>query len=221
MKRPLFITFEGIDGAGKDYQLNQLSSLIRDDENNFLGDKYSTVWITREPTKLTESGNTIADLIRERDVTKEEATKGFIKDRIEHSENYIKPILEHSFVLSSRYDLSTLAYQLTQGMDFDELYFLHKYHQSPGTLTPDITLYFDIPAEVGIKRQEKRNGIEECFEKKDFQRDLEDSYKYAIAMLKEYDARNILTINGNQKRESVTNEMVNKILLYSRHNQHS
>ena len=212
MNKNLFITFEGIDGCGKDTQLNKLVEQIREDDNFPFGDKYSSVWITREPTKLTDQGKLISQKIREQDVSKEEATKLYIEDRIQHSK-LIKEILSHSHVCCSRYDLSTLSYQMTQGMDFDYLYELHKYGQFNGTLIPDITIIFLIDEEIANKRINSRNGITECFEKREFQKKLVDNLNFCIEKL-EKKGRIIIQVNANQPIEEVSKEMFEKIYSY-------
>lgn len=49
-----FIVFEGLDGSGKDTQLNKAVDYMR------TRDKYAQIWITREPTNNTIAGKEIA-----------------------------------------------------------------------------------------------------------------------------------------------------------------
>ena len=128
-EKNLFITFEGIDGSGKNTQLTRLVDAISDHNNGFPGDKYSTFWLSREPTKITRHGIDISNgITTEKGVSGDEAYPKFVKDRIYHTHNYILPRLaEGNFVLVNRYDISTLMYQYTQGVDFDKLYNAHNY----------------------------------------------------------------------------------------------
>jgi len=211
MNKNLFIAFEGVDGCGKDTQLNNLVEILREENSPIsFGNKYNTIWTTREPTKITKSGVEIAKLIRNREVGGDEATKYFIKDRCEHSK-IIKGILEHSHVLSSRYDFSTFLYQTTQGQDFNEIYKMHKYNEKDGALIPDLTLVFNLPEEVAFKRLSQRNSISECFEKRDFQQKLEQNLIQTIYKLNEKDGREIVIINANQSINNVKLEMISKI----------
>lgn len=203
-----FFAFDGIDGCGKDTQLNAFFAYLKDDRS-FIGNKYANIWISRQPTKDSSQGETIARLIRERDVSKEEATKFFVADRIYHSKR-IRDMLDDSFVLVSRCDLSTFAYQMAQGMDFEELYNLHKYDSSEGTLIPDVTFVFDLPVEVAANRMNHRDGIFECFEKTDFQHKVFEMQKRAIDLLHKRDGRKFIIVNANQSIEDVTNEMISK-----------
>ncbi len=204
-----FITFEGIDGSGKDTQLFRISEAIKDDDNGFIGNKYANVWLTREPTKITESGKLISDLIRKGNVSPEKSSSLFIKDRIEHSET-IRNILKHSHVLCSRFDMSTFAYQGSQGEDLQKLYEMHKFHEEKGSITPDITLIIDVPAEIAYKRISNRKEKIECYETLEFLKEAEIWYKKVAEFLRER-GRNIIIINGNQDVEFVTKEIINKI----------
>lgn len=210
MEKTFFIAFEGVDGCGKDTQLQRLVDIVREDDGYPFGDKYSNIWITREPTKITPSGIKISELIRKREVSGEEASELFVKDRIEHT-ILIKEILKHSHVFTSRYDFSTLSFQMTQGIDFNYLYNLHKYNQENGAIIPDLTIIFDLPTEVALKRIASRGSTEEYFEKKEFQEKLRKKLFEAIEKIKEKDEREILIINANQSRDDVTKEMVEKI----------
>lgn len=203
-----FITVEGIDGAGKDTQLYRLAEMIREDDGIY-GDKYHNVWITREPTQHSEPGKKICELLKTKNISKEEATEFFVSDRKQHSRT-IENILEHSDVLLSRYDLSTLTYQYAQGMPLDELYDMHSYGKENGTLIPDITLFFDLPAEEAAKRMSGRKS-KEYFERLDFQRDVREKSYEVMDYLKRRDGRNIVVINADQPQDAVTEEMYKKI----------
>ncbi len=203
-----FITFEGIDGAGKDTQLYQLAEMIREDES-FYGNKYHNVWITREPTQHSEPGRKICDLLKKDNISKEEATELFVSDRIEHS-RVIEDVLRHSDVLLSRYDLSTLTYQYAQGMPLDELYNMHRYGERDGTIIPDITLFFDISAEKAAKRMLGRKS-KEYFENLEFQRDVREKSYEVMDYLKKRDGRDIIVINAERPVDSVSQEMHDRL----------
>jgi dTMP kinase len=213
LKPPMFITFEGLDGSGKGTQLLRLEALIKDHKNNFLGDKYSPIWSTREPTKLTKPGLEIANgMAQHKDISGEDAAKLFVEDRIIHTQNYILPrLFEGSFVLSDRYDLSTLSYQLTQGIAFDELYKMHRYEEGK-TFVPHLTLVFDLPVEEAQRRINLRDEKKEQFENLEFQTLLYEKQEEVLYSLSFYQpGREIIRINANQNVDDVTKEMVDKI----------
>lgn len=208
----LFITFEGIDGSGKGTQLYNLIHHIKCDKNGFIGNKYTPIWITREPTHLTESGRSISKKIREENVNGKIASKLFIDDRIEHTQKFIIPRLkEGNIVLCDRYDISTYAYQTTQGVDFDLLYDLHKYDQE-GAIVPDITIVLMVNPEIAFDRVHQRNGIMECFEEINFQKRLHDQQKAVlIEISKRQPNRKFIVVDGRRDIEFVTSEIIRKI----------
>ena len=55
LKKNLFVVFEGLDGSGKDTQLFLFAKGIKEGDFIF-ANKYSNIWITREPTKLNKHG---------------------------------------------------------------------------------------------------------------------------------------------------------------------
>lgn len=197
----MFIVFEGIDGSGKDTQLHIIAKHLKD------RNKYCNVWVTREPTKITKSGKKVSQLLKT-NITKNQATKYFIQDRKEHS-IIIKDILNHSHVLSSRYDLSTYAYQITQGMDFDTLYKLHNYDKE--VIIPDITFVFNVNIDTAIDRIDNRNEDIEVFEKKDFLLKTINNYNSIINRIIEKDNRKIIIIDANQSVEKVTKDILQYI----------
>ncbi len=211
--KPLFITFEGVDGSGKGTQLEKLISVIKDDNNDIFGNKYTTIWVSREPTKLTIPGTQISLGIRKGGVSGEDASKLFIEDRVLHTHNYIIPrLLEGSFVLVDRYDISTYAYQMSQGIDFDLLFDMHKYSSKHGAIIPDITIIFNIPIDISMNRINKRNGTHEQFEVHSFQEKVQYNEREAIKLLLEKQPdRKFIYVNANQPVSDVTNEMIVKI----------
>jgi thymidylate kinase len=157
---------------------------------------------------MTESGKEIARLIRQRDVSAKEAAELYVQDRKEHTV-FIKDILNHSHILTSRYDVSTLIYQMTQGMSFEELYEMHNYEKEE-CISPDFTIIFELDADIAFKRTQNRNSVQECFEKIEFQRKLVDIQKEVIKRLEEK-GRKIIIVNANQSIKEVTTQMLEKL----------
>lgn len=156
MKRGLFITFEGGEGAGKTTQIKKLA------------DKLPKCWVTREP-----GGTPEADAIREVFVKNngqnwppEALVFLMFSARIIHTKTSIIPELESGIaVLCDRYTDSTRVYQGGPGMSREKIEEIKKL--AIGDFEPDITFILDIPPEEGLKRAAQRNKTEDTFEKKD------------------------------------------------------
>ena len=189
-----FIVFEGIDGCGKGTQLNKVASYL------FKKSKEIDLYITREPTR--DFKQIREKLAKDTDAksTPEWYAEMFVKDRINHINNYIQPALNNNkLVLCDRYKYSTLAYQHTQGMDIKQLQEMHK-----GLLIPDLTFIFDCPAEIAFERR-KADGATEVFDKDiKFQEELRQNY------LKLKDD-NIIIIDATKSIEQVYQEIIKHI----------
>ena len=85
----------------------------------------------------------------------------FFAARAEHVAALIRPALARgAAVVCDRYTDSTLAYQgAGLGMDEDAIRALHRF--ATGDLWPDATILLDLPPDVGLRRQDNPNRMEE------------------------------------------------------------
>jgi dTMP kinase len=151
MSTGLFITFEGIDGAGKSSHVETLAAAFRAQGR--------AVAVTREPggTKLAEQLRSLA--LAERMDALTEALLMFAARR-DHLLQVIEPALARGeVVLCDRFTDATFAYQgYGRGFDLDVLGQLERWVQdvpalSPGTVRePHLTLWFDLAPEIAAQR---------------------------------------------------------------------
>lgn len=148
MARGKFITFEGIDGAGKTTHLPWFRARL-EEKVAALG---RTVVTTREPggTPLGESLREL--LLHERMDLETEALLMFAARR-EHLAQVIEPALARGdWVLSDRFTDATFAYQGGgRGLPRDKLEALERWVQ--GGFQPDLTVLFDLPPETASVRR--------------------------------------------------------------------
>lgn len=145
----LFITFEGIDGAGKSSHIKNVEQMFHEAGRG--------VTLTREPggTELAEKLRAMA--LNDPMDPLTEALLMFAARR-DHIVRVIEPALARGeVVICDRFTDSTFAYQGGgRGFDRSVLAALESMVQSqPGTgalLQPDITLWFDLPAETAAQR---------------------------------------------------------------------
>ena len=187
-KKGLFITFEGIDGSGKTNQFWLLHKYI------WNLNKYNHPIPTKEPYKDTD----IRRILREDSDPYSQSVKLaelFVNDRRKHVKEIIQPFLENGLdVISDRYDLSTLAYQHTQGIELTKLIEMHK-----GLPVPDITYIIDVSVNIAVDRMraDKNSRSEKKFESlenKEFNEKLRQNYLKLADVLKD---RNIVVIDGS------------------------
>ncbi len=146
----LFISFEGIDGAGKSTHLEALADALR------AGGRVVTR--TREPggTPLAEQLRALA--LNEPMDPLTEALLMFAARR-DHLLQVIEPALARGeMVLCDRFTDATFAYQGGgRGFDWAVLQQLERWVQATSTSTaalrqPDLTVLFELPAEVAAQR---------------------------------------------------------------------
>lgn len=175
MRRGLFITLEGGEGAGKSTQL----AIMRD----WLETQGHRVVVTREPGG-TEVGERIRDVLLHHagEMAAETETLLMFAARAEHLARVIRPALSAgATVLCDRFTDATYAYQGGgRGLAPRRIAELERWVQDE--LRPDLTLLLDVPLDVGRRRAEQR-GIPDRFEREQevfFDR-VRDAYLAAAA----------------------------------------
>ncbi len=143
--KPLFIVLEGPDAAGKSTQLELLS--------RELSRRGIPVITTREPGG-TDLGRELRRLLLDPNRTIRPLTELLlmVADRHQHVEEVIRPALgEGKWVISSRYTLSSLAYQgHGRGIPLEVVRELN--NLATGGLEPDYTFLLDLPPDVAFQR---------------------------------------------------------------------
>lgn len=109
----------------------------------------------------------------------------FAADRAQHVNFLIKPALEEGkIVLSDRYADATAAYQ-GAGRGFPEKVVKEVIQLATGGLKPDLTLFFDLPVQAGLKRltaeSEGRKHNRMDYETGEFYARVRDAYLKMIA----------------------------------------
>ncbi|WP_228883426.1 dTMP kinase [Paraburkholderia saeva] len=148
MARGKFITFEGIDGAGKTTHL----AWFRDRLTEKVAASGRSVVMTREPggTKL---GEALREILLHQPMDLETEALLMFAARREHLAEVIEPALARGdWVLSDRFTDATFAYQGGgRGLPRDKLEALERWVQ--GGFQPDLTVLFDIPADTASERR--------------------------------------------------------------------
>ena len=154
-KKPLFVTFEGIEGSGKSYQCRKLYNELRK--------KNLSVILTREPGG-TKSAEKIRKVILEdyfASDSKEKFSKYtdtllYLAARNEHVQNIIRPaISKKKIIICDRFIDSTLAYQVYgKGVSKNFVDSIHKFIL--GNIKPDLTFVLKVNISKALQRLKKR-----------------------------------------------------------------
>ncbi|WP_291438685.1 dTMP kinase [Desulfovibrio sp.] len=147
----MFVTFEGIEGAGKSTAIDYLS--------DYLQARGHDPVLTREPGGSVLGRRLRALLldVRTGGLASRAELFLFLADRAQHVTEVIRPALEAGqVVLCDRFTDSTLAYQgYGRGLDTEYLRSLNT--AATGGLEPDLTLLLDLPVRCGLERAGERN----------------------------------------------------------------
>lgn len=200
-RKPFFISFEGIDGAGTTTQTKILKEKL--EGKNF------KVHLTGEP-----SGGLIGSLIRNilkkriigRGCSGEEIPFNhtalallFAADRIDHYFSEIAPLLnEGLIVISDRYVLSSIAYQ---SLNNSVLWVKEINRYAP---SPDLTIFIDVPVKISMMRLQRSRVMREIFENEEQQRKILELYKDSFDFLEK---QKLFIVDGDREKEVVADEI--------------
>jgi dTMP kinase len=139
----LFITLEGMDGAGKSTHIPTMLSLLAATGREVVA--------TREPGG-TPLGEQLRELLLHQEMHVETESLLMFAARAEHLQQLILPALARgAIVLSDRFTDASYAYQCgARGLPLAKMQALENWVQ--GDLQPDLTLLFDVPVEVSLQR---------------------------------------------------------------------
>jgi dTMP kinase len=197
-----FVTFEGIDGAGKSTHLDWV--------RHWLEARAVDPVVTREP-----GGTRVAEAIRqllldpETHVSSDAETLLVFAARCDHLERIIRPALAAGrWVLCDRFTDATLAYQgYGRGVDLDRILTLAEWVH--GGLWPDLTLVFDVPEEVGASRRQGRAAADRFeLEEGAFHARVREGY---LALARRWPNR-IRVINGAQTLSAIQQQLEDILL---------
>jgi len=177
-----FIVFDGLDGSGLSTQVN----LLKD----FLLKKGYQVISTKEPTKDSEAGKKIRELLDKKTKTSAfKLQKLFTQDRKEHLEKVIIPALKgEKIVISDRYSFSTLSFGVASGVNLEKLIEMQN-----DFLLPDLTFFLKVSPDICLSRIRKRGNTRTLFEEK---KKLKEVWKVYEALPDRFD--NVYIVNGEK-----------------------
>jgi dTMP kinase len=190
-----FITFEGIDGAGKSTHIAALQTWLRA--------RGHVVQLTREP-----GGSPLAEQLRElvlhRPMDALSETLLIFAARRDHLQTCIEPALARgAIVLCDRFTDATFAYQgAGRGFDLGVLAQLEGWVQQGRQ--PDLTFWFDLPPQVAAERRAAARAPDR-FEQQDtaFFNRVRQGYAQRMAQAPERFVR----LDADHEREAVWSQI--------------
>ncbi|MBI1984574.1 MAG: dTMP kinase [Candidatus Wildermuthbacteria bacterium] len=185
------IVIEGLDGSGQTTQVN----LLKD----FLLQKGIEIFPTKEPTKNSEAGKRLRELLdKKTQASPREFQDLFAKDRVEHLRNEIIPALQKGiWVISDRYFFTSFAYGVAQGVDLEYLIQINSEF-----LLPDLAFFLNVSPDVCIERIKERGTGFTYFERKTH---FERAWKVFELLAKRFE--NVFVIQGEQSIQKVAEDI--------------
>lgn len=204
MKKGLFITFEGGEGSGKTTVCKYICKKLKDAG-------YDVIY-SREP-----GGVDIAEQIRNvildvNNTSMDRRTEALLyaASRRQHLIEVIEPALERGcIVICDRFLDSSLAYQgYARGLGIDNVLQINQF-AIDGRM-PDLTLYFDIDVETGLKRVNSRPDALNRLDKEalTFHEKVHEGYN----ILKDRYPERIVTVDASKPLEAVEQEALDTVL---------
>lgn len=197
--RGRFITFEGIDGAGKTTQIDRLE--------HFLRSNAIEVVRTREPGG-TPLGEKIRGLLLGDDMGVTAETLLFFAGRAEHVERVIRPALERgAWVLSDRFADATYAYQAGgKGVPGERVEALEAWTLKG--FAPDRTILFDLPPAVAEGRRAGREASDR-FEREN--RDFFDRVRDAYLERAKNDPERFVVVDASADPDAIAETLLKEV----------
>nr|WP_315487110.1 dTMP kinase [uncultured Undibacterium sp.] len=192
----LFISFEGIDGAGKSTHISFVQEA--------LAQRGVKVISTREPGG-TPLGEALRGLLLKEKMHLETEALLMFASRREHIAQVIQPALDAgTWVISDRFTDATFAYQGGgRKLDLNKLNALEQWVHPH--LQPDLTLLFDVPIDVARTRLDATRILDKFEqEKSDFFNDTRNEYLRRAA---EFPQR-IKIIDSTRDIETIQQELL-------------
>ena len=202
MNKPLFITLEGVDGAGKTTHIHFIEDYFRTRGLPF--------YMTREPGG-TDLGEKLRLLLLHEEMDALTETMLMFAARCEHIPTIIKPKLAQGItVVSDRFTDATYAYQAGgKGVDARSIDVLKSLVQKD--LDPDLTFLFDVPVEISIERLKDTRTMDK-FEREEpsFHQTIRNAY---LDLAQSFPQR-FHVLNGTHAIEAIQDEI--KLILDGR-----
>jgi dTMP kinase len=195
-----FISFEGIDGAGKSTHIESFKKLMQERHPD------REVVMTREPGG-TPLGEQLRALLLDAPMHLETEALLMFAARREHIAQVIEPALKAGkIVISDRFTDASFAYQGGgRGLSLDKLNTLERWVQGRtdgSLLQPNLTILFDLPGEVAEARRSKVRAPDK-FEKMDL--DFFEKVRQEYLRRAKADPKRFHLVDATQTPEAIWN----------------
>jgi dTMP kinase len=186
-----FVVVEGIDGSGKNTQIENIVRYVkkkRQKVNTF-------VFPTKNAKKVHEH------LQKKKKISEDELFDAFLEDIADNQED-IANALRHGWVIADRYCISTAAYQSVES-DIDQRM---QRIENLQLLKPDFVFWLDVDPKMGVKRKIEQ-GVKSRFDENiEFLKRVSDNYLHLYKT--EFMCSNWLRIDADKEQKKVGSQII-------------
>jgi dTMP kinase len=201
LRKGIFITIEGGEGAGKSTLIGQLS--------NMMLQRGKSVITTREPGGIPIAEQIRSVILDRSHITMDARTEALLyaAARRQHLvEKVVPALVQGQFVICDRFVDSSLAYQgYARGLGMEEVWEINRF--AIQDVMPHLTIYMDVSPEVGLTRiaqaaEREVNRLD--LEQHSFHERVREGY---MLLLKRHPDR-IVQVNAEQSPEMVFHDVL-------------
>lgn len=203
------LDIEGIDGAGKSVQAKLLTEALKKSGKDVVALSY--------PDKNSDYGKMLHSFLgSDKNLLPDEQFFLYLLDMIKDREKIEKTVESGVFVVLDRYFLSTLAYQSSEGFDFDRAKAIVNLS---GLRNPDAIFYIDVPLDTAMARKSEQKGGEKGVDRFERNKVLLDNVrrKYEYMLSKRLFCRTWVRVDGSLPVGDINRSILgslNKLLGY-------
>ncbi len=208
----MFITLEGIEGAGKTSQIPNIKKFLlsrgftlittKEPGGSFLGKKIREILLDPENKKISPLSEMLL----------------YQADRAHHVKDIIEPAIKAGkTVLCDRFTDATLAYQgFARNLDIDNIKMLNKLVTKK--IVPDLTILFDLSPEIGLRRAweqidcGERSNKETRFEKENLL--FHEKVRAGYLKILEFEPKRFRIVDASKNFDNVWNQIRSILLTY-------
>lgn len=205
MKPGRFITFEGIEGAGKSCNISHAGMLLKNSAK--------PVMLTREPGG-TPLGESLRELLlghKHDDISSTAELLLMFAARAQHLQSKILPALERGeWVICDRFTDATYAYQ-GGGRNLDTAAIAALESLVQGERRPDLTILLDLPVSMGLERAGNRSAPDR-FERE--KHDFFERVRSAYLQIAERDPQRVKVVDASLPLEQVQQQINSAIFTF-------
>ncbi len=198
--RGVFVCIEGIDGAGKKTQAEML--------HKYLSEAGVRSAVYSYPNYGSRYGKILKGFLDgDIEMGVEEQFLLNLIDKEQNRREILKSLNEGMVVITDRYLISNIAYQVAGSFDYDAAKRIIELVKFP---EPDVIFYLDVPVSVSTERKTRQKGRIDRFERaSEYLVKVRNIYEMLYA--DEYGSENWIKLDGTQNIANVNSAIISEV----------